>query len=261
MNTCLNCGKFVKNKYCNVSCQNKHLNTFRSNSKYGIFKTFIISCHKCNNSFDVIEREKLYPQKKNYFCSASCANSRIHSEETKNKIESTLIKRNAGNREIDKNKTCKECNKLFNSRIKTAKFCSVSCSTIWKNTNLGISRLGGLASVSSQSKSRRSKNEIYFGQLCEQKFKSVKFNEPMFNGWDADVIIEDLKLAVLWNGKWHYEKIKDKHSVNQVQNRDKIKQKEIIGKGYKPYIIKDMGKYDKKFVENKFKEFLVYLKL
>ena len=36
--------------------------------------------------------------------------------------------------------------------------------------------------------------------------KNVKHNEAIFNGWDADVIIEDIKLAVLWNGKWHYEK-------------------------------------------------------
>lgn len=38
----------------------------------------------------------------------------------------------------------------------------------------------------------------------------------MFNGWDADIIIEDLKIAILWNGKWHYEKITEKHSVSQV---------------------------------------------
>lgn len=84
-------------------------------------------------------------------------------------------------------------------------------------------------------------------------------NEQKFNGWDADVIIEDLKIAVLWNGKWHYEKITQKHSVKQVQNRDNIKIKEIIKCGYIPYIIKDMGKYKKSFVEEEFEKFLNYL--
>jgi hypothetical protein len=80
----------------------------------------------------------------------------------------------------------------------------------------------------------------------------VLSNEPIFNGWDADIIIEDYKIAVLWNGKWHYEKITKKHSVAQVQNRDKIKIKEIIKTGYTPYIIKDMGRENKEFVIEEF---------
>lgn len=77
---------------------------------------------------------------------------------------------------------------------------------------------------------------------------------------DADVIIEDLKIAVLWNGKWHYEKITEKHSVVQVQNRDKIKISEIKKAGYIPYIIKDVGKNKKAFVESEFKKFIKTLK-
>jgi hypothetical protein len=78
----------------------------------------------------------------------------------------------------------------------------------------------------------------------------------MFNGWDADVIIEDIKTAILWNGKWHYEKIKKEHSVEQVQNRDKIKLMEIENMGYKSYVIKDLGKANKEFVEKEFKKFI-----
>ena len=103
---------------------------------------------------------------------------------------------------------------------------------------------------------RRSKNEIYFAELCIKEFKKVLLNENIFNGWDADVIIEDYKIAVLWNGVWHYKKITRKHSVKQVQNRDRIKIKEIKKKGYIPYIVKDMGKHNKKFVESEFDKFL-----
>lgn len=102
----------------------------------------------------------------------------------------------------------------------------------------------------------RSKNEVYFFELCKNEFDNVLNNEKIFDGWDADVILTDYKIAILWNGKWHYEKITKEHSLLQVQNRDKIKLKKIKENGYKPYIIKDMGKYNKDFVEEKFYIFL-----
>lgn len=150
-------------------------------------------------------------------------------------------------------KECSECKKSFevSKKRSTQIFCGKSCAS----QNNG--RAGGLKSV--QSQNRRSKNEIYFGELCENKFNLVKFNEALFNGWDADVVIEDLKIAILWNGKWHYEKITKKHSVKQVQNRDKIKIKEILNLGYTPYIIKDMGRKNKLFVETEFKKFLKHI--
>ena len=78
--------------------------------------------------------------------------------------------------------------------------------------------------------------------------------------WNVDIIIEDIKFAVLWNGPWHYKQITKSHSVKQTQNRDKIKIKEIKESGWTPYIIKDMGKANKDFVKEKFDEFLKYLK-
>lgn len=96
--------------------------------------------------------------------------------------------------------------------------------------------------------------KFIFSKLCKERFKNVKTNERLFNGWDADIIIEDLKLAILWNGKWHYEKITKKHCLLQTQNRDKIKVKEIINCGYIPYIIKDMGGFNKELVESEFKK-------
>ena len=76
-----------------------------------------------------------------------------------------------------------------------------------------------------------------------------------FGGVDDHIIIEDIKCAVLWNGKWHYEKITKSHSLEQVQNRDKIKIDEIKKAGYVPYIVRDMGSQDEKFVENEFRIF------
>lgn len=119
---------------------------------------------------------------------------------------------------------------------------------------------GGCKGIQHQGDLRRSKNEIEFCKLCEEYFDNVKHNECIFNGWDADIIIEDIKFAVLWNGPWHYKQITKSHSVKQIQNRDKIKVKEIEECGWTPYIIKDMGKANKDFVKEKFDEFLKYLK-
>ena len=119
---------------------------------------------------------------------------------------------------------------------------------------------GGCKGIQHQGDLRRSKNEIEFCKLCEEYFDNVKHNESIFNGWDADIIIEDIKFAVLWNGPWHYKQIAKSHSVKQTQNRDKIKVKEIKECGWTPYIIKDMGKANKDFVKEKFDEFLKYLK-
>ena len=119
---------------------------------------------------------------------------------------------------------------------------------------------GGCKGIQHQGDLRRSKNEIEFCKLCEEYFNNVKHNESIFNGWDADIIIEDIKFAVLWNGPWHYKQITKSHSVKQTQNRDKIKVKEIEECGWTPYIIKDMGKANKDFVKEKFDEFLKYLK-
>jgi len=255
MNKCLNCKVETKNKkFCSISCQNVIQNSERTNKKYGAVKKFRIICFKCGKMFFVEEREKLFPKKDKYYCSKDCANSRTWNN--KDKVNKSIA--NKKNVKPKVNIICKNCNCNFKVSYgkRQQRFCSRSCAATWRNINLGVGRIGGLASAKKQSKKRRSKNEIYFFELCGGEFSLVKHNEALFNGWDADVIIEDYKIAVLWNGKWHYEKITKKHSVKQVQNRDKIKINEIINCGYKPYVVKDLGKYNADFVEGEFKKLL-----
>ncbi len=114
----------------------------------------------------------------------------------------------------------------------------------------------GQKSAAQQWQIKRSKNEMYFAELCKQVFIDVLENQPMFNGWDADVILPEYKLAVLWNGNWHHKQISKKQSLKQVQARDKIKIDQIRIAGYIPYVINDYGSHNTKFVECKFKEML-----
>ncbi len=256
MNKCLYCGKPVKNKYCDTSCQNKHSGYLKAIKRYGDYKEFEVVCNKCGNIFKVTEREKLFPKKDKYFCSRSCANSKKVNDDTKKKISKSIKKYYLKQQKYKLNlyflKRCENCNSFYLTKRINQRFCSVSCSTTWKNKNIDMARLAGLKSSQIQKEIRRSKNEIYFYDLCVKNFNNVTSNEQIFDGWDADIIIYDYNIAILWNGVWHYKKITKQHSVKQVQNRDNIKIKKIKNKGFIPYIIKDMGKYSKEFVDEQF---------
>ena len=208
-----------------------------------------MNCQK-HNTIQIIINIDNNKYRKN--CSRKCANKRTHSEEVKEKISKKLI----GINKTDRKKICPLCNEEFLYKNKKQIFCSRNCNTI-NNNNNGMGVKGGLAS--SKICSRRSKNEIAFGEKCKELFENIGYNENFFNGWDADIILHDVKIAIMWNGIWHYEQFRKKHSVKQVQNRDNIKINEIEKSGYIPYIIKDMGGESKKKIQEEWDIFLNWL--
>ena len=215
-------------------------------------KEYKLNCNNCNTIYTTEVTEYQF-EKGNYtkFCSRSCANKRTLSQESKDKIAASLRKE-----KMYIEKVCPKCENIYKTTKIKQIYCSTKCNNHFKG-NKELAKKAGLKSVTSQN--RRSKNEIAFAKLCKENFSNVALNEPIFNGWDADIILNDLKIAILWNGKWHYEKITHKHSLSQVQNRDKIKLKEIVSKGYTPYIIKDMGKYNLEKVNDEWKTFNEWL--
>lgn len=62
MSSCLNCGKNVANKFCDVSCQNLY-KKYKNNELYNICPL------KCNNCDSLLQ----YDKRNNKFCSASCS--------------------------------------------------------------------------------------------------------------------------------------------------------------------------------------------
>ena len=211
---------------------------------------FTDKCKHCDNMVEYTHFER-----KDVYCSRSCANKRERSEETREKIRQSI------NARIDKvEKLCLECKKDITYSKKRRRFCSRSCGCKYRaKTDEGKENIRKMVEKSVNTQVRRSKNEILFFEMCYEYFNNVDNNKPIFNGWDADVIIHDHKLAVLWNGKWHYEKIREGHSLLQVQNRDRIKIKEIERYGYKPYVIKDMGRFSKEKVEMEFNTLIEHL--
>lgn len=103
---------------------------------------------------------------------------------------------------------------------------------------LDISSKAGRISASVTVK--RSKAEIELYKLCFENFNNVFHNEILIDGWDADIIIKDFNIAVLWNGPWHYKQMPHKnHSLAQVQKRDEIKISKLTLLGYKVLSFED----------------------
>ena len=223
-------------------------------------------CKKCENEFFINLTDNEYefilshPNSKNVkkTCSKKCAHSRNNTKATK--LKRSLSLKRFWQTNLSSRRRCKNCKNPINKSSLSRTYCSIECKEEWykKNQKSIKLKLSNAGKKSASIKNKRSKNEMYFCELCEKEFKNVGHNEPIFNGWDADVLLYDIRVAILWNGKWHYETVfeKQKSSLKQIQNRDKIKEKEILAAGWKLYIIKDMGGYDPIFVEQEFKKFM-----
>ena len=241
-------------RFCSIKCSDEH-------HKDG--QMHFEKCTNCGKEIIVKECEYKKSKTKHFFCSNSCSAS------YNNKHRNVIRKHISIPKIRTKIRICAVCGceYVYQSGLNTKKFCSHECYQYYKKHRVDFlsedSRLklsiGGRKSMEKQKEFRRSKNEKYFCKLCEKHFTNVKHNETIFNGWDADIILNDQKLAILWNGPWHYKEISKKISLSQIQNRDKIKIYEIEKNGYRPYIIKDMGKYNPKFVEKQFEILLEYL--
>lgn len=226
-------------------------------------KIYNCTCENCGKTFIVNCSENEFSRKKHWFCSRSCANTRTFDNSIKQKISETLYTTLAKKKHVSpeiwtKLKFCADCGTQLGKRNKSGYCKQCAPHHLSKETLLRIRR-GALKSVQVQSITRRSKNEMAFCDLCERHFNHVLHNVPMFNGWDADVILLDYKIAILWNGRWHYEQLSKKQSVKAVQNRDRIKLKEIASAGYEPYVICDMGKFNEAKVTDEFNKLVKFI--
>lgn len=193
--------------------------------------------------------------KRQKFCSHSCS-------ATYNNIR--RVKR--GGR-----KTCKGCGETFTSRAHNKRFCCAACRLLWSKANPRVVtdsmresfRRGGQKSCQHQQEHRRSENEKAFYERCLNVYPDAIHNVAMFNGWDADVILPSHRVAIMWNGPWHYRQVTKQHNLKQVQNRDRIKSQEIERAGYRLFVIRDDSRKgrlkNEELVDTKFNELLTWL--
>ena len=116
------------------------------------------------------------------FCCRACANSHIITNEQKEKISKTLREKVRPEKSpktlitienYNKNpKHCSICGKILPFEKRYLKTCSEKC--------LHECFVESGKKVANEQ-NRRSKNEIYFYNLCLAKFKTVLHNEAIFN--------------------------------------------------------------------------------
>jgi len=137
-------------------------------------------------------------------------------------------------------KRCPKCNTLHE---KSGKFCSRSCanSRKWSEADKLKKSISAKNSdkIKQAGKNRRSKSEKLLYNLCNKHF-NVTHNQQIANGWDADILLHDYKIAILWNGPWHYKEMGfSNHSLKQVVNRDCKKIIEFEKLGWEVLIYED----------------------
>ena len=197
-------------------------------------------CLECKNS---ISRDNIdyYNWSTKQFCSKSCSvtcsnKNRQHSEKTKKKIKSKLIKINRIS-PYPYSKIfileCRDCNSPFVYKRKSKQLCKSCFEEFRKNHFVSMGR------KSAKKQVIRSSREIELYELLSNNYDCLH-NERIFNGFDADILIPKLKLAILWDGIWHYKQVgKLSYNFKQTQRNDKRRLIEIKKKNWNYIIIKD----------------------
>jgi len=197
--------KFSRNFYCSNRCSAKYTNRNKE------IKYIEKVCEGCGKTFKMRDNKRGRVRR---FCSRKCADKNRHTEEVREKLSNSAkkiqgvegidyeVKISASGRKriirLGINK-CIVCGKVFYGK-RNKKTCSEKC---LKKKNKKSARKAGKISAAKQV--RRSKAEIELFDLLSRDYDCAH-NEPIFNGWDADIIIHELRLAILWNGAWHYQK-------------------------------------------------------
>jgi hypothetical protein len=220
-----------------------------------------LECKNCKQTFyitqsDFNHRIKKTKDKLNLFCSKQCANENntFRSEIARKKVSETLKQRGLLKR---KNKVCRVCSKEFFSKTRKTT-CSSQC---YKQLLPSIGQRGGMKTSSLEfHKRNRSSNEKSFFNKIKELFPDARANQRIFNGWDADIVIPSIKLAIHWNGAWHYEVVINEELFKKVQSKDQLRYKAIENNGYKNYIIQDLGRINNTKVEKEYLTFIEYIK-
>ena len=197
------------------------------------------TCEKCGKLYTLASDSGSTER----FCSKSCRNTRVHSNETRLKMSESLklfYRAHPTEKMKKPERFCIICNKQI-SKINKSGYCKdcVRRKPISEKIREKL-REAGKHSAQVQKEQRRSKIEALFFEKIKKIFKDAESNKILVNGWDTDVFLPSEKIAIFWNGACHYYPIYGQKSLNQTQNRDRIKKSLFEDAGYKVYVIKDI---------------------
>lgn len=119
------CDKNPKDKSETKEKIKKSLRKYFDN-KIGKLTTFNVKCFKCGNEFQIEEYELKFSNDKKYYCSRSCANSHVRTDESKERTSRTILSKYEHLK-----KYCKKCGKEYSYKLRS-KFCSKECRNLYK---------------------------------------------------------------------------------------------------------------------------------
>ena len=219
--------------------------------------SFKVECFKCKKEFEIKEFNVDIPKKDKYYCSRSCANSRIFTDETKQKISDKNKNQIPWNKSDKKIKICPVCKKEFEICLSESKkiYCSNICYLNDKNCSFRKKPSGGIRIGSGRGKCGWYKN---FWADSSWELAWIIYNI------DHNIIFErnHKGFEYYFNGKKYnfYQKFIVNEKFYEIKgyidnkNKSKIKQFSdeliIIDKiGIKPYIEYVIKKYGKNYIE------------
>lgn len=160
---------------------------------------FNIKCPVCENLFSIETTQKNF-DRGHYtkHCSRSCANKRIHSNETKNKISKSVkdfFKEKNSYNKPDKQYFCKVCGKMFTENdkrnCKGTLYCSKECKHYFLSKNTGGYRKG----------SGIGKKGWYKGFYCDSTWELAFVIYHLEHNLNISRCKEVRKYY--YNGRWH----------------------------------------------------------
>ena len=195
---------------------------------------------------------KEFISKDSTFCSSKCAatlNNKLRSKKEKQKIK---LKKDLYYDKKRKPLICHMCGATWTPIYRYVKNLQKTCSDeCQRKSRLAKAKLRVESEETKQKRSiagrksaakrvKRSKQEIELFEICNKHFSSVTHNEQLVDAWDADIVLKQYKIAILWNGPWHYKEMNiGNHSLKQVQNRDRLKTKLFKEAGWTVLIYED----------------------
>lgn len=218
------------NTYCDHSCSASSVNQTRKTKKYVISEIGLINLRISaeNNRKKLSDFYKKNPYKKKQII------KNLIEKNTKPKVEFV----------------CPVCGKIImmtENQFKKRKYCGGTCRNKINNKQIF---------------GTRSKAEIYLENRLTKEFQNLHIiynDREILNGKELDVFIPSLKLAIEWNGIYHFKKIRDDGFFEKTKMKDNQKIEECLELGIELYVIKDLTS-DKKFIKEETEKIIKFLK-
>lgn len=221
----------------------------------------MFKCLNCNKEFS----EKYSKWSNGNFCSKKCArqfSSKEKRKEINEKVSKTLkeyfkthkhphlgkVSPKKGIRNLIDWK-CPQCGKIIKLTPYIAskrKFCCGTCRNNFNNKNI--------CGTTSKAES------ILYNEIIKKfpKLNVIRNDRIILNGLELDIYLPELKIAIEWNGVFHYKDVHKNKKLELIKNKDLLKEQMCKELGINLIVIKDLTS-NKKFILEKVNEIVSYI--